>query len=159
MATLIYFCYHLLNKLIYIIKISLGVLTKVMSNFFREMDQKELVELAKSLHQLGVRRDPWQDFDEYAKETNVTYMQATRPEIFRYKGEYIEADICYFIPTLEDALAFLLQRSFVPTLEYFAKGKWRITWMTGEFTEGLTPRLAVLRAMEHLLKAERETKE
>ncbi|KAF0249012.1 MAG: hypothetical protein FD167_1584 [bacterium] len=128
-----------------------------MSGFFRELDQKELVEVAKSLHQLGVRRQPWQDFDEYAKETNVTYMQTTRPEIFRYQGEYIEEDICYFIPTLEDALAFLIQRSYVPTLEYFAKGKWRIAWVVGGFAEGLTPRLAVLRAMEELLKADKES--
>lgn len=130
-----------------------------MSNFFREMDQKELVEVAKNLHQLGVRRDPWQESDEYAKETNVTYMLATRPETFRYKGEYIEADICYFIPTLEEVLAFLIQRNFVPTLEYFTKGKWRVTWMTGEFEEGLTPRLAALRAMENILKKEKESKE
>lgn len=127
-----------------------------MSGFFRDLDQKELVEVAKSLHQLGVRRQPWQDFDEYAKETNVTYMQATRPEIFRYKGEYIEEDICYFIPSLEDALAFLLQRSFVPTVEYFAKGKWRVCWTVGGFAEGLTARLAALRAMEELLKADKE---
>ena len=128
-----------------------------MSGFFRELDQKELVEVAKSLHQLGVRRQPWQDFDEYAKETNVTYMQATRPEIFCYQGEYIEEDICYFIPTLEDALAFLIQRSYIPTLEYFAKGKWKIVWVVGGFAEGLTPRLAALRAMEELLKTDKES--
>lgn len=127
-----------------------------MSGFFRELDQKELVEVAKNLHQLGVRRQPWQDHDEYAKETNVTYMQATRPEIFRYQGEYIEEDICYFIPTLEDSLAFLIQRNHTPNLEYFTKGKWRLTWMVGGFAEGLTPRLAALRAMEELLKAEKE---
>ncbi|MBI4854358.1 MAG: hypothetical protein HY819_21375 [Acidobacteria bacterium] len=128
-----------------------------MSGFFRDLDQKELVEVAKSLHQLGVRRQPWQDIDEYAKETNVTYMLATRPEIFRYQGEYIEEDICYFIPTLEDALAFLVQRNFIPTLEYFAKGKWRLVWTVGGFAEGLTPRLAALRAMEELLKADKES--
>lgn len=127
-----------------------------MSGFFRELDQKELVEVAKSLHQLGVRRQPWQDSDEYAKDINVTYMHATRPEIFRYQGEYIEEDISYFIPSLEDALAFLVQRNYIPTLEYFAKGKWRVCWTVGGFAEGLTPRLATLRAMEELLKADKE---
>jgi hypothetical protein len=128
-----------------------------MSGFFRELDQKELVEVAKSLHQLGVRRQPWQEFDEYAKETNITYMSATRPEIFRYQGEYVEEDICYFIPTLEDALAFLVQRNHIPVLEYFTKGKWRIAWTVGGFAEGLTPRLAALRAMEELLKIDKES--
>jgi hypothetical protein len=126
-----------------------------MSNFFRDLDQKELVETAKKLHELGLRRQ-WVELDEYAKETNVTYMIEKRPEIFRYQGEFIEADISYFIPTIEDVFAFLLQRSFTPLLEYFVKGKWRLTWTVGGYAEGLTPRLAALRAMEELLRAEKE---
>ncbi|MBL8150708.1 MAG: hypothetical protein JNN15_12350 [Blastocatellia bacterium] len=129
-----------------------------MSNFFRELDQKELVETAKGLHELGVRRE-WQQQDEYAKETTVTYMQKTRPEIFRYQGEYMEADQCYFIPSLEDAIAFLLQREFAPTIEFFKKGKWRITWTVGGFAEGITPRLAAIRAMEEILKAAKESEQ
>ena len=125
------------------------------SGFFRELDQKELVETAKKLHELGLRRE-WQELDEYAKETNVTYMKETRPEIFRYSGEFMEAEISYFIPTIEDVLAFLVQRNFTPVLEYFTKGKWRLTWTVGGYAEGLTPRLAVLRAMEELLRAEKE---
>src|SRR5438552_12399282 len=125
------------------------------SGFFRELDQKELVETAKKLHELGLRRE-WQELDEYAKEINVTYMKETRPEIFRYSGEFMEAEISYFIPTIEDVLAFLVQRNFTPVLEYFTKGKWRLTWTVGGYAEGLTPRLATLRAMEELLRAEKE---
>ena len=124
------------------------------SGFFRELDQKELVETAKKLHELGLRRE-WQELDEYAKEINVTYMKETRPEIFRYSGEFMEAEISYFIPTIEDVLAFLVQRNFTPVLEYFTKGKWRLTWTVGGYAEGLTPRLATLRAMEELLRAEK----
>ncbi len=126
-----------------------------MSGFFRELDQKALVETAKILHELGLRRE-WQELDEYAKETNITYLRDTRPEIFRFRGEFMEPDISFFIPTMEDVLAFLLQRSFTPVLEYFTKGKWRLTWTVGGFAEGLTPRLACMRAMEELLRSEKE---
>lgn len=126
-----------------------------MSDFFRDLDQKELVEVSKKLYELGVRRE-WKEYDEYYKETTVTYMQATRPESFRYKGEYMGADTCYFIPTVEDALAFLLQRSLTPNLEFFVKGKWRLTWMVGGFAEGPTPRVAALRAMETLISIDKE---
>lgn len=125
-----------------------------MSGFFRDMDQKELVETAKLLHELGVRRE-WQELDEYAKETSVTYMQETRPEIYRYDGEYMEPEICFFIPSLEDALSFFIKRDFTPVLEYFTKGKWRLTWTVGGYAEGVSPRLAALRAMEELLRAEK----
>jgi hypothetical protein len=125
-----------------------------MSGFFREMDQKELVDTAKKLHELGVRRE-WQERDEYAKETTVTYMKETRPEIFLYNGEFMEQDICYFIPTIEDVLKFLLDNDFAPVLEYFTKGKWRLTWTVGGNAEGLTPRLAALCAMEEVLRAKK----
>ncbi|MEW6734144.1 MAG: hypothetical protein AB1489_22655 [Acidobacteriota bacterium] len=126
-----------------------------MSSFFRDLDQKDLVDTAKQLHKLGVRRE-WQELDQYTKETTVTYLRETRPEIFHYRGEYMDAETCYFIPTLEDALAFLLQRNFVPVMEYYVKGKWRLTWTVGGFAEGLTPRIAALRAMEELIRRERE---
>jgi hypothetical protein len=118
------------------------------------MDQKELVETAKLLHELGVRRE-WLELDEYAKETTITYMQETRPEIYRYGGEYMETEICCFIPSLEDALSFFIKRDFTPVLEYFTKGKWRLTWTVGGYAEGVSPRLAALRAMEELLRAEK----
>lgn len=126
-----------------------------MSSYFREMDQKELIETAKRLHELGVRRE-WVELDEYARETSVTYMKETRPEIYRYHGEFMETDICYFIPSIEDVLSFFLKRNFAPVLEYFTKGKWRFTWTVGGYGEGITARLAAIRAMEELLRAEKE---
>lgn len=126
-----------------------------MSGFFRDLDQKELVEEARRLFELGVRRE-WQRHDEYGKDTIVTYTDKFRPEIYRYEGEYMEPDACFFIPTVEDVLAFLVQRHYTPVLEYFTKGKWRMTWTVGGFSEGLTPRLAALRAMATLLETERE---
>lgn len=129
-----------------------------MSNFFRELDQKDLVDMAKKLYEVGVRRE-WQELDEYVKDTTVTYLHASRAEIFRYHGEFMETEGVYFIPTLEDVLAFLVKKNFTPNLEYFTKGKWRITWMVGGNAEGLTPRLAALRAMEELLRIDKEAAE
>jgi hypothetical protein len=127
-----------------------------MTAYFKELEQREIVEIAKQLYQVGLRRE-WQLNDEYVKDTLVTYIQDRRAEIYRYQGEFMEAETCYFLPTLEDILAFLIKQDLIPTLEYFAKGKWRLTWQIGGFAEGLTPRLAALRSMETLLRATQTT--
>lgn len=90
-----------------------------MSGFFRDLEQKELTEEAKRLYQLGVRRE-WQRYDEYCRDTLVTYTDKFRPEIFRYDGEYMD-ESCFFIPSVEDVLAFLIQRAMPPYLNISPK--------------------------------------